>query len=75
MGTLAVLWGLWAIGAAAVATCGGWTRAEGRCRNPRKGLFNRCQHHGWQLVTGTDVLVVVLCWVGYQIVTHYGGGS
>lgn len=63
-----LVFGLLVIGGATVMTrCGALTLRNRPCLHRRKGLFQRCHHHKWTLVTPSDIAGGALFMTAYGI--------
>ena len=58
-----------------VSRCGGPTQYHRPCRRRRKGLFARCQDHGFTLVTVTDLAGLALSGLAFGMWTLFGAAG
>jgi hypothetical protein len=62
-------------GTALVTRCGGPTAFQRPCRRRRRGLFARCQDHGFALITITDLTGLALYGLAWGILALFGSAA
>lgn len=75
-GSVLLIVGLLGIGGCVlVSRCGGPMQYHRPCRRRRKGLFARCQDHGFTLVTVTDLAGLALFGLAFGVWTLFGAAG